>query len=152
MIGSVRREVAGHLGDARDRGQRRLGGRGEHATHRDDRVHRRRPDRGAEEVMGDDPERLPAVAPVNSDGANTPPEPPIDSVRLAARILPSIRISDQNHSTYVAGDAPGPSPGSRPRTSAAAASSSAPSAIPPTAGRAHSGPPVHSSSTRSSSR
>ena len=44
------------------------------------------------------PNALPAVAPMNSEGANTPPDPPIHSVRLAARILPTIRRA-MNHST-----------------------------------------------------
>ena len=44
------------------------------------------------------PKAIPVAAPMNSEGANTPPEPPIHSVRLAARILPSIRMTT-NQST-----------------------------------------------------
>jgi hypothetical protein len=33
------------------------------------------------------PNAMPAIAPMNSDGANTPPEPPIDRVRLVASTL-----------------------------------------------------------------
>ena len=36
------------------------------------------------------PNAIPAIAPMNSDGANTPPEPPIESVSAVARILPTI--------------------------------------------------------------
>ena len=44
------------------------------------------------------PNAVPAMAPVNRDGANTPPEPPIPMVRLAATILASINRA-RNHST-----------------------------------------------------
>ncbi len=44
------------------------------------------------------PKAVPAAAPVNSEGAKTPPEPPIQRVRLAAKILPTIRMTT-NHRT-----------------------------------------------------
>ena len=44
------------------------------------------------------PKAVPAAAPVNSDGANTPPDPPIQRVRLAARILPTMSTTT-NHKT-----------------------------------------------------
>ena len=42
------------------------------------------------------PNAVPAMAPMNSDGANTPPEPPIPMVRLAAKILAAMRTR-RNH-------------------------------------------------------
>src|SRR6202042_198418 len=33
------------------------------------------------------PNAIPAIAPINSDGAKTPPDPPIERVRLGARTL-----------------------------------------------------------------
>ena len=45
------------------------------------------------------PNAIPSIAPMNSEGANTPPEPPIERVRLDARTLPSIRMT-MNHSAY----------------------------------------------------
>ena len=44
------------------------------------------------------PKAVPAMAPVNSDGAKTPPEPPIPMVRLAVTIFAAIKIS-RNHRT-----------------------------------------------------
>ena len=38
------------------------------------------------------------MAPVNSEGAKTPPEPPMDSVRLAASTLPTTS-TNSSHST-----------------------------------------------------
>ncbi len=51
-----------------------------------------------EEVAAISPNAIPEVAPTNSDGANTPPEPPMPSVVLQAMILPAARIS-RNHRT-----------------------------------------------------
>ena len=47
------------------------------------------------------PNAIPAIAPVNSDGANTPPEPPIESVRLAGDDLAEHQDHDepQHHVT-----------------------------------------------------
>ena len=39
------------------------------------------------------PNAAPSIAPMNREGANTPPEPPMPMVRLVARILPSARMS-----------------------------------------------------------
>ena len=35
------------------------------------------------------PNAIPSIAPMNSEGANTPPEPPIERVRLEARTCPA---------------------------------------------------------------
>ena len=44
------------------------------------------------------PKAMPEVTPMNSDGANTPPDPPMPMVRLVAAILATAsRI--RNHST-----------------------------------------------------
>ncbi len=44
------------------------------------------------------PKAMPEVTPTNSDGANTPPDPPMPRVRLQARIFPAASTS-RNHST-----------------------------------------------------
>ena len=44
------------------------------------------------------PKAMPEVTPMNSDGANTPPDPPMPRVRLQARIFPAASTS-RNHST-----------------------------------------------------
>ncbi len=44
------------------------------------------------------PNAVPSMAPMNSDGANTPPEPPIEMVRLVATTFPMRRIT-RNHTT-----------------------------------------------------
>jgi hypothetical protein len=44
------------------------------------------------------PKAVLAIAPVNSDGAKTPPEPPIPMARLAVTIFAAIRKS-RNHRT-----------------------------------------------------
>ena len=95
------------------------------------------------------PNAVPAIAPMNSVGANTPPDPPMPIVRLVANILPTIssssiaddvlaldsvlqhRVADAVHL--------------RKREQHRAESK------PPTAGRAHSGP-RHSQSQASSTR
>ena len=44
------------------------------------------------------PNAMPEVAPMNSDGANTPPDPPMPMVRLQAMIFPAARMI-RNHRT-----------------------------------------------------
>ena len=89
MTGSVSPKLPRHLHDAGDGRQRRLGRPGEDTPHRHHRVQRRRTDRRTEKMRArPTPKAMPAIAPMNSDGANTPPDPPIDRVRLAATILP----------------------------------------------------------------
>lgn len=39
------------------------------------------------------PKAVPSIAPMNSDGANTPPEPPIAIVRLTAASFPTSSTS-----------------------------------------------------------
>ena len=46
---------------------------------------------------------MPPAAPVNSEGANTPPEPPIERVRLAGGDLADHQDHDQPE-RFVAGD------------------------------------------------
>ncbi len=85
---------------------------------------------------------------MNRDGAKIPPDPPIPMDRLVAAILANAsRI--RNHRTYP------PAAvlymyGVADPVHLRMASSSSPSAIPPTAGRAHSGRPFHTQSHRSS--
>jgi hypothetical protein len=43
------------------------------------------------------PKAMPEVAPMNSDGANTPPDPPMPIVRLHAMIFPAASTI-RNHS------------------------------------------------------
>ena len=59
------------------------------------------------------------MAPMKSDGAKTPPEPPMPMVRLVARILPTSSASSRNQSGSCP-RSPCTRPGSRRRTSAAA--------------------------------
>ena len=63
------------------------------------------------------PKAMPAIAPANSDGARTPPKPPIPMVRLAVNIFAAMRMSRTTGPHCQRW--PGSSPGSRPRTSAA---------------------------------
>jgi hypothetical protein len=44
------------------------------------------------------PKAVPAMAPVNSEGADTSPDPPMPMVRLAVHILAAVSTSS-NHST-----------------------------------------------------
>ena len=52
------------------------------------------------------PKALPSIAPMNSDGAKTPPEPPIAMVRLVATILPT-SSAEQEPEHVVAADGAG---------------------------------------------
>lgn len=44
------------------------------------------------------PKAIPPMAPMNSDGAKIPPEPPMESVRLVAKTFPSMRMT-KSHNT-----------------------------------------------------
>ncbi len=48
------------------------------------------------------PKAMPAAAPVKSEGANTPPEPPIERVRLVATTLPTMSTTRSHRTTWPA--------------------------------------------------
>ena len=86
--------VAGELEDDDHRGDRRARRTGEDRAHADDPVGAGRAGHCPAAGGGHrSPYALPSIAPMNSEGAKTPPEPPIAIVRLVARILPASRAS-----------------------------------------------------------
>ena len=81
--------LAGQLEDDDHRRDRRAGGRREDGAHPDEPVRAGRCGRAGRKWWTPAPYALPSIAPMKSEGAKTPPEPPIEIVRLVARIFPA---------------------------------------------------------------